>query len=91
MEIDTDIGRTSSTAVPHLRKLKQAGKLRRVVIVHLGNNGWLFEAHVHEIIALLAGVERVVFINAHVPRRWQEHNNATLAAVVAQARGRVAA
>jgi peptidoglycan/LPS O-acetylase OafA/YrhL len=84
VEIDTDIGRTSSTAVPHLRKLKQAGKLRRVVIVHLGNNGWLFEAHVHEIIALLAGVERVVFINAHVPRRWQEHNNATLAAVVAQ-------
>jgi hypothetical protein len=84
VEIDTDIGRTSSTTVPHLRKLKRAGKLRPVVIVQLGNNGWLFEAHVQEIIELLAEVERVVFINARVPRRWQAHNNAALAAAVAQ-------
>jgi peptidoglycan/LPS O-acetylase OafA/YrhL len=84
VELETEIGRTATTALPKLRKLKQAHKLRRVVIVHLGNNGWLFEAQVHDIVALLDGVERMVFINAHVPRRWQDRNNATLAAALAQ-------
>jgi peptidoglycan/LPS O-acetylase OafA/YrhL len=84
VEINAEIGRTSSTSVPSLRKLKNAGKLRAVTIVHLGNNGWLFPEHVHTIVALLDGVERMVFINAHVPRRWQEHNNQTLASILAQ-------
>jgi peptidoglycan/LPS O-acetylase OafA/YrhL len=84
VEINAEIGRTSSTSVPALRKLKHAGKLRAVTIVHLGNNGWLFPEHVHTIVALLDGVERMVFINAHVPRRWQEHNNQTLASILAQ-------
>jgi peptidoglycan/LPS O-acetylase OafA/YrhL len=84
VDLNAEIGRTSTTTVPGVRKLKHAGKLRPVTIVHLGNNGWLFEAHVHEIVALLEGVERMVFINAHVPRRWQDHNNATLASALAE-------
>jgi hypothetical protein len=84
VELNAEIGRTSTTTVPGVRKLKQAGKLRPVTIVHLGNNGWLFPEHVHEIVSLLDGVERVVFINAHVPKRWQDPNNATLAAALAK-------
>jgi lysophospholipase L1-like esterase len=86
VEFDSEIGRTTSTALPALRKLKRTHKLRRVVIVHVGNNGWVYEEQIHEIMALLEGegVERVVFVNAHVPRRWQDRNNATLATALAR-------
>jgi hypothetical protein len=84
VEFDSEVGRTSSTALPHLRKLASTNKLRRVMILHLGNNGWLYEEQVHEIMALLAHVERVIFINAHVPKRWGPRNNATLATALAQ-------
>jgi hypothetical protein len=80
--LDTEIGRTASTALPALRKLARAGKLRPVMIIHLGDNGWLWESQVHEIMALLEHVERVVFINVHVPKRWQDRNNAALAAAL---------
>jgi peptidoglycan/LPS O-acetylase OafA/YrhL len=84
VELNAEIGRTATVALPKLRKLKQTHKLRRVMIIHLGNNGWLFEAQVHEIMTLLENVERVVFINARVPKRWQDRNNATLATALAQ-------
>jgi len=86
VEFDSEIGRTSSTALPRLRKLARQRKLPRVVILHLGNNGWVYEEQVHEMMALLeaAQVERVVFVNARVAKRWQDRNNAVLANVVAQ-------
>ncbi|MFT3927195.1 MAG: acyltransferase family protein [Myxococcales bacterium] len=84
VEFDSEIGRTSSTGLPRLRKLARQKKLPRVVIIHLGNNGWVYEEQVHEMMTLLEGVERVVFVNAHVNKRWQDRNNATLAAALAQ-------
>jgi peptidoglycan/LPS O-acetylase OafA/YrhL len=86
VEFDSEIGRTSSTALPRLRKLARQHKLPSVVIIHLGNNGWVYEEQVHEMMALLEAehVERAVFVNAHVAKRWQDRNNATLAAALAQ-------
>jgi peptidoglycan/LPS O-acetylase OafA/YrhL len=84
VEIDAEIGRTATTTLSRLRKLRQAGKLRPVMIVHLGDNGWLFDAQVHEMMELFDGVRRVVFVNAHVPRRWQDRNNGILSAALAQ-------
>lgn len=84
IEVDSEIGRTSSTALPRLRKLKRQRKLRPVMIVHLGNNGWLYEEHVHEMMELFAEVERVVFVTARVPKRWQDRNNAILARALEQ-------
>ncbi len=86
VEVDSEIGRTSSTALPRLRKLARQRKLPPVVILHLGNNGWIYEEQVHEMMALLeaAQVARVVFVNARVAKRWQDRNNAVLATVVAQ-------
>jgi peptidoglycan/LPS O-acetylase OafA/YrhL len=83
VEFDSEIGRTSSTALPRLRKLKRTNKLRPVVIIHLGNNGWVYEEQIHEMMTLLADAERVVFVNAHVPKRWQDRNNAAIASAIA--------
>lgn len=84
VEIDSEIGRTSSTALPRLRKLKRTKKLRPVMIVHLGNNGWVYEEQVHEMMALFDEVERVVFVTARVAKRWQDRNNAVLERALSQ-------
>jgi hypothetical protein len=84
VELDSEIGRTSSTALPRLRKLKRTHKLPPVVVLHLGNNGWVYEEQVHEMMSLLAEVERVVVVNAHVPKPWQDRNNATIRSVLSQ-------
>jgi hypothetical protein len=84
LQIDSEVGRTTSTALPRLRKLKRTHRLADVLIVHVGNNGWVYEEQIDEMMALFEGVSRVVFVNARVPRRWQDRNNQALAAALAR-------
>jgi len=67
---ERDVSRAISRALP---KLGQYG-----VLLNLGNNGFIAEDSVRELLGSLRSQPRVVIVNASVPRRWQDGNNALL-------------
>jgi peptidoglycan/LPS O-acetylase OafA/YrhL len=86
--IDAAVARQVKDGIAALERLKSEGRIGRVVIIHLGNNGRWLAAQVDRIMRILSGVERVVFVNVRVPRRWEASNNQTLAAGVQRHAGR---
>ncbi len=67
-----------------LQQLKAAGQLGSEVIVALGTNGPISSADFNNMMAILSGATRVVFVNDHVDQPWQDPNNAVIAAGVSQ-------
>jgi peptidoglycan/LPS O-acetylase OafA/YrhL len=77
--VDAEVGLQVYAATDTLRYRRASGQLGDVVIVHLGNNGTFTKRQVGEIMRILSGVDRVVFVNVAVPRAWQEPNNQVIA------------
>ena len=67
-----------------LQQLKASGRLGSQVIVALGTNGPISSTDFNNMMAILSGVTRVVFVNVHVDQPWQDPNNAVIAAGVAR-------
>jgi len=79
IKIDAAVGRQVSTSINILRAHRTAGRLGTVVVVHLGDNGTFTAKQFDEIMQVLAGVRRVVFVNVKVPRPWESSDNTVLA------------
>jgi hypothetical protein len=67
-----------------LQQLKAEDALGAEVIVALGTNGPITDTDFDNMMAILSGASRVVFVNDHVDRPWQDSNNAVIAAGVAR-------
>lgn len=78
VEVDARVGRNVIDAVKRLTERKAAGQLGRVVILHLGNNGWFRSRHFDQLMEILREVPRVIFVTNRVPRHWQDINNGTI-------------
>ncbi|MGH9047322.1 MAG: hypothetical protein ACRDVW_08410 [Acidimicrobiales bacterium] len=70
--------------VTALAQDKAAGNLGAEVIVALGTNGPVTESDFDAMMGVLEGATKVVFVNVHVDRPWQDPNNAILAAGAAR-------
>jgi peptidoglycan/LPS O-acetylase OafA/YrhL len=79
MVVDAEVGLQVYAAIDTLRYRRATGQLGEVVVVHLGNNGTFTKGQFDEIMRILSGVDRVVFVNVNVPRAWEEPNNETIA------------
>jgi len=77
--VDAEVGLQVYAATDILRSRRASGQLGEVVIVHLGNNGTFTKGEFDQIMRLLSGVDRVVFVNVKVPRPWEEPNNEVIA------------
>ncbi len=77
--IDAAQGRQVQAIIETLRARRAAGQLGEVVVVQAGNNGTLSAKQFDEMMALLADVRLVVFVNVKVPRPWEAPNNKVLA------------
>lgn len=84
VQIDAAIGRQVSAAIRLLKQLRDGDQLGDAVIIHLGNNGVFSARQFDEIMGVLAGVRRVVFVNIKVPHRWEGPNNTVVAEGVAR-------
>jgi hypothetical protein len=62
-----------------LQALKADGQLGANVIVGLGTNGPITDTDFDTMMSIVGGASRVVFVNVHVDRPWQDPNNAVLA------------
>ncbi len=75
LEIDAAIGRQGKDGLNRIHELKERNELADIVVIHLGTNGYLYEAQVRELMTLLSNVRQVIFINVKAPRRWEKSNN----------------
>jgi len=79
IEIDAAVSRQVANVIDILRAQSATGQLGSAVVIHAGSNGTFSTRQFDEIMQLLAGVPRVVFVNVKVPRRWEEADNTVLA------------
>jgi peptidoglycan/LPS O-acetylase OafA/YrhL len=77
--VDAQVGLQVYDAIPILKSRRAAGQLGNVVIVDLGNNGTFTRQEFDQIMRILSGVNKVVFVNLKVPRSWQDPNNEVIA------------
>jgi hypothetical protein len=81
IKVNAVVSRQFRDAVPLVQRLRAAGKLRRKVIIHLGNNGILIAAADCDRISELAGPGRTVYlVNLKIPRSYRRTQNERLAA-----------
>ena len=81
LKVNAVVSRQFRDAVPLVQRLRAAGKLRRKVIIHLGNNGILIAAADCDRISELAGPGRTVYlVNLKIPRSYRRTQNKRLAA-----------
>jgi peptidoglycan/LPS O-acetylase OafA/YrhL len=73
--VDAEVGLQVYDAIRILQSRRATGQLGSLVIVHLGNNGTFTKQEFDQIMHVLSGVDKVVFVNVKVPRSWEETNN----------------
>jgi lysophospholipase L1-like esterase len=79
--VNATVSRQFRDVVPLLEQMKSAGRLRRKVIIHLGNNGILIDAADCNRISEIAGPNRTVsLVNLKIPRWYRSVQNRRLAA-----------
>ncbi len=79
INVNASVSRQWSDGESILQTLKADGQLGADVIVALGTNGPITDTDFDNMMAILGGASRVVFVNVHVDRPWQDPNNAVLA------------
>jgi hypothetical protein len=79
INVDAAVSRSWSDGEFILEALKTEGRLGEDVIVGLGTNGPITDHDFDNMMSILGGASRVVFVNVHVDRQWQDPNNAVLA------------
>ena len=79
INVDAAVSRQWSDGEFILQTLKSDGQLGADVVVALGTNGPITDSDFDDMMAILGGASRVVFVNVHVDRPWQDPNNAVLA------------
>jgi peptidoglycan/LPS O-acetylase OafA/YrhL len=79
LEIDAEVGRQAPAVIELLNQRRAEGQLGDEVVVHIGNNGTLSVEQFDEMMRVLKGVRKVVFVNVKVPRSWEQSNNDVLA------------
>ena len=73
--VDAEVGLQVYDAIGVLKLRRATGQLGSLVIVHLGNNGTFTKQQFDQVMRLLSGVDKVVFVNVKIPRSWEEPNN----------------
>ena len=79
IDVEASVSRQWGAGEQLLAQLKSEGRLGAEVIVALSTNGPISTTDFDTMMGELQGASRVVFVNVHVDRRWQDPNNAVLA------------
>lgn len=80
--VDASVARMPGAFTGRVKKLSRAEQLANVVVLHPGTNGVLNEEILRSLLDPLADYDRVVVVNASVPRSWEKPNNSLVDAVI---------
>jgi hypothetical protein len=79
--VNASVSRQFRDAVPLVERIKEAGRLRRKVVIHLGTNGILIQAADCNRISEIAGPNRTVYlVTLKIPRWYRATQNRRLVA-----------
>jgi hypothetical protein len=84
IDVEAAVSRQWAAGEELLAQLKAEGQLGAEVIVALSTNGPISATDFDDMMSTLQGASRIVFVNIHVDRPWQDPNNAVLAQGAAQ-------
>ncbi len=73
--VDAEVGRQFSVVLSTVKAYKDAGKLGDVVVIQTGNNGPISSGQFDQLMDALRTVRKVLVVNVHVDRTWQDPNN----------------
>lgn len=79
VDVEAAVSEQWGAGEEELSQLKAEGRLGAEVIVALSTNGPITATDFANMMNVLSGASRVVFVNIHVDRPWQDPNNAVLA------------
>jgi lysophospholipase L1-like esterase len=79
IDVEAAVSRQWGAGEDVLAQLKTEGQLGAEVIVALGTNGPISATDFTDMMNILQGASRIVFVNIHVDRPWQDPNNGVLA------------
>jgi len=79
--VDAKVSRMPGGFTGRVKKLDRRDKLANVVVVHPATNGVINAKIMRGILDPLTDYERVVIVNASVPRSWEKQNNKVIAKV----------
>jgi peptidoglycan/LPS O-acetylase OafA/YrhL len=82
VKVDAVVGRQATDIRDRIESIAESGKLQPTIIVNFGNNGTVEEHTLRTILDKLGACERIMVVNARVPRPWQDRNNALMARIV---------
>ncbi len=77
-KVDAEVSRMPGAFTGRVKKLDRRDNLANIVVLHLATNGVLTEEILRNTLEPLADYERVVLVNASVPRSWEKPNNAII-------------
>jgi hypothetical protein len=77
-DVEASVSRQWGAGENLLTQLKSEGQLGAEVIVGLSTNGPISASDFDDMMNILQGASRIVFVNVHVDRPWQDPNNAVL-------------
>jgi peptidoglycan/LPS O-acetylase OafA/YrhL len=81
LDINAIEGRQAADGFNEVDTLLSGGHLGQDIVLQVGTNGTIDPGALNGVLARLAG-RRVVLLNVHVPRPWQNADNDTIAAAV---------
>ncbi len=84
IEVDAAVSRQVGATLAILQQRRAAGRLGKVVVLHIGDNGYLTAKQFDDLMQPLTDLWRVVIVNLKVPRKWEAANNQVLADGVAR-------
>lgn len=81
-KVDAEVSRMPGAFTGRVKKLNRRDKLANIVVLHPATNGVLTEEIMRNTLNPLRDYERVVVVNASVPRSWEKPNNRIIRDVV---------
>jgi hypothetical protein len=84
IDVEAAVSRQWYEGVALAQQLKAEGRLGAVVVIDLGTNGPVTEAMFAQMMQVLSGASRIVFVTVHLPPSysWSQSVNDTLRACV---------
>jgi len=73
--IDAEVGRPFRDAVPALNHYLSTGPEPDILVVALGTNAGASAEQIDDLMVATDGIDRVIFVNARVPRPWEAATN----------------
>jgi hypothetical protein len=81
LTVDADVGRQANQVFDEIAWLQLGNRLGQIVVIAAGSNGIVSGDELDRLLTKLSNRRRIVLVNDHAPRVWQDMNNSMFVSV----------